>query len=179
MKKSILLLLLIPFISFSQNLTFIGENSYPSTIEFEFENKEKDLFITFLKDNENILIMLKTEDAFGLKPTIDGKMIMYLDSGKVISSIAPSYKDYVDEFCISIYPIAKSDITDIILGEIKQALKRGDRVELRGFGVFSTNIQKARISRNPKTGEKVNTPEKKTIHFKMSKDLFKKLNDET
>ena len=69
--------------------------------------------------------------------------------------------------------------TDIILTEIKQALKRGDRVELRGFGMFTTNIQKARISRNPKTGEKVNTPEKKTIHFKMSKDLFKKLNDET
>ena len=180
MKKSILLLLLIPFISFSQNLTFIGENSYPSTIEFEFENKEKDLFITFLKDNENILIMLKTEDALDfLKPTIDGKMIIYLNSGTVISSSAPSYKDYVDEFCISIYPIAKSDITDIILGEIKQALKRGDRVELRGFGVFSTNIQKARISRNPKTGEKVNTPEKKTIHFKMSKDLFNKLNNET
>ena len=66
--------------------------------------------------------------------------------------------------------------TDIILNEIKRALRRGDRVELRGFGVFSTNIQKARISRNPKTGEKVNTPEKKTIHFKMSKDLFKKLN---
>ena len=68
---------------------------------------------------------------------------------------------------------------NIILSEIKLALKRGDRVELRGFGVFSTNIQKARISRNHKTGEKVNTPEKKTIHFKMSKDLFKKLNDET
>ena len=68
--------------------------------------------------------------------------------------------------------------TDIILKEIKNALKRGDRVELRGFGVFSTNRQKARISRNPKTGEKVNTPEKKTINFKMSKDLFKKLNNE-
>tara|TARA_B100000787_G_scaffold91349_1_gene67513 strand:- start:1241 stop:1531 length:291 start_codon:yes stop_codon:yes gene_type:complete len=68
--------------------------------------------------------------------------------------------------------------THIILAEIKQSLKRGDRVELRGFGIFSTNIQKARISRNPKTGEKVNTPEKKTIHFKMSKELFKKLNDE-
>ena len=67
--------------------------------------------------------------------------------------------------------------TDIILNEIKRALKRGERVELRGFGVFSTNIQKARISRNPKTGEKVHTPEKKTIHFKMSKDLFKKLNN--
>ena len=68
--------------------------------------------------------------------------------------------------------------TNIILREIKSALKRGDRVELRGFGVFSTHLQKARISRNPKTGEKVNTPEKKTIHFKMSKDLFNKINDE-
>ena len=68
--------------------------------------------------------------------------------------------------------------TDIILDEIKRALRRNDRVELRGFGVFSTNTQKPRISRNPKTGEKVNTPEKRTIHFKMSKDLFKKLNNE-
>ena len=45
-------------------------------------------------------------------------------------------------------------------------------------GIFSTKIQKERISRNPKTGEKVNTPKKKTIHFKMAKDLFKKLNNE-
>ena len=69
-------------------------------------------------------------------------------------------------------------LTDIILNEIKRTLRRGDRVELRGFGVFSTKIQKARISRNPKTGEKVSTPQKKTIHFKMSKELFKKLNNE-
>jgi len=68
--------------------------------------------------------------------------------------------------------------TNIILKEIKKTLKRGERVELRGFGVFSTNVQKSRISRNPRTGEKVNTPEKKTIHFKMSKDLFKKINNE-
>ncbi len=67
---------------------------------------------------------------------------------------------------------------NIILKEIKLTLKRGERVEIRGWGVFSTNIQKARISRNPKTGEKINTPQKKTIHFKMSKDLFKKLNNE-
>ena len=67
---------------------------------------------------------------------------------------------------------------NIILKEIKETLKRRERVELRGFGVFYTNIQKARISRNPKTGEKVNTPEKKTINFKISKELFKKLNDE-
>ncbi len=66
----------------------------------------------------------------------------------------------------------------IILNEIKNSLKRGERVELRSFGVFSSKIQKARISRNPKTGEKVNTPAKKTIHFKMSKEMFKKINDE-
>jgi len=69
-------------------------------------------------------------------------------------------------------------VLSVVLNEIKQALKRGDRVELRGFGMFSTNIQKARISRNPKTGEKVNTPEKKTIHFKMAKEMFKKLNND-
>ena len=69
-------------------------------------------------------------------------------------------------------------VSNIILNEIKHTLKRNERVELRGFGIFSTNVQKARISRNPKTGEKVNTPKKKTIHFKMAKDLFNKINNE-
>ena len=67
---------------------------------------------------------------------------------------------------------------DIVLNEIKGSLKRGDRVEFRGFGTWASNIQKARLSRNPKTGEKVSTPEKRTINFKMSKDLFKKINNE-
>ena len=66
----------------------------------------------------------------------------------------------------------------LTLNEIKNTLKRGERVELRGFGIFSTKIQRARISRNPKTNKKIDTPEKKTIHFKMSKDLFKILNNE-
>jgi len=88
---------------------------------------------------------------------------------KLLKQLAKNYPNFLKK------DLAK--FTDIILTEIKQALKRGDRVELRGFGMFSTNIQKARISRNPKTGEKVNTPEKKTIHFKMSKEMFKKLNN--
>jgi len=67
---------------------------------------------------------------------------------------------------------------DIFLNNIKETLKKGERVELRGFGVWSTHNQKARISRNPKTGEKVHTPQKKTIHFKMAKELFNKLNNE-
>ena len=66
---------------------------------------------------------------------------------------------------------------NVILDEIKLALQKNERVELRGFGMWSTHTQKARISRNPKTGEKIDTPEKKTIHFKMSKELFKKIND--
>ena len=60
---------------------------------------------------------------------------------------------------------------DIILSEIKRTLSRNERVELRGFGVFSTNIQKARISRNPKTGEKVHTPEKKNNSLQNGKRL--------
>jgi len=59
-----------------------------------------------------------------------------------------------------------------------RALKRGERVEIRRFGIFSTSIQKARISRNPQNSQKIHTPEKKTINFKMAKDLFKKLNNE-
>ena len=69
-------------------------------------------------------------------------------------------------------------IIEIILREIKDTLNRGERVELRNFGTFKVNIQKASIRRNPKTGEKVNVPKKRTIKWKMSKDLFKKLNNE-
>ena len=95
---------------------------------------------------------------------------MGIVKSKLIKQISKNYPNFL-----------KKDLDkfiDIILKEIKNTLKRGERVELRGFGMFSTHTQKARISRNPKTGEKVNTPQKKTIHFKMSKDLFKKLNDE-
>ncbi len=94
---------------------------------------------------------------------------MAIVKSKLLEQLSDNYPNFL-----------KKDLekfTNIILDEIKRALRRGDRVELRGFGVFSTNTQKARISRNPKTGEKVNTPEKKIIHFKMSKDLFKKLNN--
>ena len=66
----------------------------------------------------------------------------------------------------------------IVLNEIKRALRRGDGVELRNFGTFRTKIQKSSIRRNPKTGEKVAVPEKKVIAWKMSKDMFKKINNE-
>ena len=69
-------------------------------------------------------------------------------------------------------------VIEIILKEIKETLQRGEGVEFRNFGTFRTNIQKASIRRNPKTGQKVSVPKKKTIKWKMSRELFKKLNDE-
>ena len=69
-------------------------------------------------------------------------------------------------------------IIEIILKEIKDTLDRDEGVELRNFGTFRTSIQKPSIRRNPKTGEKVSVPKKKTIKWKMSKYLFKKLNNE-
>ena len=59
---------------------------------------------------------------------------------------------------------------------MQNSLKRGERVELRAVFTLETRVQKARISRNPKTNEKIETPKKKSIHFKMSKEWFKKLN---
>ena len=95
---------------------------------------------------------------------------MAIVKSKLLKQLSDNYPNFL-----------KKDLekfTNIILNEIKNALKRGDRVELRGFGIFSTNIQKTRISRNPKTGDKVNTPQKKTIRFKIAKELFKKLNND-
>ena len=69
-------------------------------------------------------------------------------------------------------------LTEIIFKEIKNTLKRGERVELRDLFTIEPRIQKARISRNPKTNEKVNTPEKKAILFKASKKWLKKINEE-
>ena len=69
-------------------------------------------------------------------------------------------------------------IIEIILKEIKETLQRGEGVEFRNFGTFRTNTQKASIRRNPKTGQKVSVTKKKTIKWKMSRELFKKLNNE-
>ena len=80
------------------------------------------------------------------------------------------------------YPnLLKKDLEkfyDIFINEIKEALKNNERVELRGWGVFASKKQRGKTSRNPKTGEKVTVDEKKSINFKMSKDLFDEINNE-
>ena len=95
---------------------------------------------------------------------------MAIVKSKLIKQLKKSYPNFLSKDL--------EKLVSILLNEIRNTLKRGERVELRGFGTFQTNIQKESIRRNPRTGEKVSVPKKKTIHFKMAKDLFKKLNNE-
>ena len=95
---------------------------------------------------------------------------MAIVKSKLIKELKKSYPNFLTRDL--------DKVVEIILREIKETLKRDERVELREFGIFRVNIQKASIRRNPKTGEKVNVPKKRTIKWKMSKDLFEKLNNE-
>lgn len=65
-----------------------------------------------------------------------------------------------------------------ILGALGSAISRGGRVEIRGFGSFSLNYRPPRIGRNPRTGERVNVPEKWIPHFKPGKELRELVNAE-
>ena len=87
----------------------------------------------------------------------------------LIKELARNYPNFYKKDLIRLF--------DIALYEMKDALKRGERVELRDLFTIEPRIQKARISRNPKTNENVNTPEKKTILFKMSKEWTTKVNE--
>lgn len=59
----------------------------------------------------------------------------------------------------------------MILDAMSDALARGGRIEIRGFGSFSLNYRPPRLGRNPKSGEKVQVPEKYVPHFKAGKEL--------
>jgi integration host factor subunit beta len=66
---------------------------------------------------------------------------------------------------------------DVILEEITAALAKGQRVELRGFGVFTTRKRQARSGRNPRTGESVQVEAKTIPFFKAGKQLKERLNN--
>ena len=77
--------------------------------------------------------------------------------------------------------LTKTDVSlvvDAAIDTIIDSVVEGKKVSILGFGSFEPRDRSARQGLNPKTGEKVHTPEKTTIHFKMAKDLFKKLNNE-
>ena len=87
----------------------------------------------------------------------------------LIKQLANSYPNFLKRDLIKLF--------DIMIYEMQEALKRNERVELREVFSLEPRIQKARISRNPKTNEKINTPEKKSILFKMSKEWSYKVNE--
>jgi DNA-binding protein HU-beta len=62
-------------------------------------------------------------------------------------------------------------VVDALFGAMKDSLVRGERIELRGFGVFTVKPRKRGVGRNPRTGEEVAIPIGKTIRFKPGKDL--------
>ncbi len=89
---------------------------------------------------------------------------------KLIKSLSNNYPNF--------YSKDLTKILNIFFQEIKIALKNGERVEIRGFATYSVRKQKSRRSRNPKTGENIDVPEKNSIYFKMTKDLFNKINND-
>lgn len=75
------------------------------------------------------------------------------------------------ERCDSLYMKDVTLVVETVLDEISGALGRGDRVELRGFGSFSSRRRKARTARNPKSGETVVLGERNTVYFRPGKEL--------
>ena len=69
-----------------------------------------------------------------------------------------------------------SKIVNVFFDTISEAISRGERVELRGFGVFDVKVREARIARNPKNGETVAVPAKKVPFFRMGKDMKDRIN---
>ena len=94
---------------------------------------------------------------------------MSVSKPEIINKIAKNFPN--------LYKKDINKLFDILLFEIIKALKNGERVELRDVMMFETRIQKERISLNPKTLEKVEVPEKKSIIFRCSKEWKKKLNE--
>ncbi len=67
-------------------------------------------------------------------------------------------------------------VIETVFESIKDALVKGDKVEIRGFGNFKLRSRRARKARNPKTGESVEVPPKKVPYFKVGKELREMLN---
>ena len=68
-------------------------------------------------------------------------------------------------------------IVSVIFSSMTGALARGDRVEFRGFGVFSIHKRAPRIAQNPRTGDKVQIGNRNIVHFRVGKELHEKMNE--
>ena len=89
---------------------------------------------------------------------------------RILDQLANSYPDFLRR------DLEKA--LNLVLNEIIKAIANGDNVQIRGFGSFKNKRLKNRIGRNPKDGSRVEIPAKQGVHWKISKELFKKLNQD-
>ena len=85
---------------------------------------------------------------------------MTINKSDIIKILSKNFPNFLKKDLIK--------IVEIIISEIKEGLKRGERVELRDVFMFEAKKYKSRMARNPKTNERFYTPEKKLVKFKIS-----------
>ena len=87
--------------------------------------------------------------------------------------------DLVQKLSVQVTTLTKKEcevIVDTVFHHMKDALQRGEKIEIRGFGSFTVRVRRAKEGRNPKTGEKVSIPEKRIPFFKVGKELREMVN---
>ena len=88
-------------------------------------------------------------------------------------------RDLVQTLSEKISTLTKKEcevIVDTVFQNMRAALHRGEKIEIRGFGSFTVRVRRAKEGRNPKTGEKVSIPEKRIPFFKVGKELRELVN---
>ena len=104
-------------------------------------------------------------------------LLLVLEASKVTRMTKSELIARLAEQNPSLYHRDLEQLVNTIFETITKALEDGDRVELRGFGAFSVRERKARIGRNPRTGEPVNVEAKRMPFFKMGKGMRERLNN--
>lgn len=87
--------------------------------------------------------------------------------------------DLVEKLSEKVTALTKKEcevIVDTVFDNMKEALFKGEKIEIRGFGSFTVRVRRAKEGRNPKTGEKVSIPEKRIPFFKVGKELREMVN---
>jgi len=69
-----------------------------------------------------------------------------------------------------------ASLVDIFFNQLAESLQKGGRVEIRGFGTFSLRQRKARLARNPRTGEKVSVGNRNAVYFRAGRQLKERIN---
>ena len=104
-------------------------------------------------------------------------LLLVLEASKVTRMTKSELIARLAEQNPSLYHRDLEQLVNTVFETITKALEDGDRVELRGFGAFSVRERKARIGRNPRTGEPVNAEAKRMPFFKMGKGMRERLNN--